>query len=144
MHISNFIHYFYSRRGHGSYGSLWKVQNIWGEFFTSTCLHHECNADFALGSAFISWGRSVTIKILERSYLTEVSDVRSELPVWSQWEEQVDVHKGFLSLTIQYVQMSEEVFVTFLHTSQTQKCIYPQTTTAHNPQQITWLSEARI
>lgn len=163
MHISNFKQCFYSKRGYGSYGSLWKVQNIWGEFFPPLSSHQlvfitsatgtVSVSNFAPGSAFISWGGSVMIKIkiLERSYLTEVSDVRSELPVWSQWEEQVHVHKASLSYNphVQihestFLQMSGEVFVTFLHTSQAQKCFYPRTATAHNPEQITWPSEARI
>lgn len=150
MHISNFISCFYSRRGYGSYGSLWKVQNIWGALssrqlvFIASATRTVSVSNFAPGSAFISRGGSVTIKMLERSYPTEVSDVRSELPVWSQWEEQVDVHKGLLCLATHYVQMSGEVFVASLPTSRAQKCFHPHTTTAHNPEQITWASEARI
>lgn len=125
MHTSNLSNCFYSRRGYGSYGSLWKVHHIWGvdlEPFLHVLLvfiAKWCNADrrpFQTSQdikapLFISWGElSVTIKIWVRPYLTEVSDVRSELPVWSQREEQVDVRKGPLCLTTQYARMSGELF----------------------------------
>lgn len=118
MHISNFNQCFYSKRG---YGSLWKEVNL-PFFFSPTPLpSHQfvfitsatwtvSVSNFAPGPAFISWGGSITINILERPYLTEVSDVRSELPVWSQWEEQVDVCKGLLCLTTHTCNTSEHFF----------------------------------
>lgn len=86
MHISNFNQCFYSKRGYGSYGSLWKVQNIWGEFFppsffTSTCLHHECNGDcqcFKLCSG-------LRFYILRGKCYDKDKDFREILPDRSQW-----------------------------------------------------------